>query len=160
MRGDMKMKKSLVLGVVLMVVIMLAVVGCGGSNESSGNSNVSGNEVVDDVEAPVEPEPVIEVVDNATMGEKNALKSAKNYLSFSGFSKTGLITQLEFEGYSNDEAVYAVENVVVDWNEQAVRSAENYLDFSSFSRDGLITQLKFEGYTQEQAEFAVGEVGY
>ena len=47
--------------------------------------------------------------DNATMGERMALASAKNYLRVSAFSKKGLIDQLEFEGYTTEEATYGVE---------------------------------------------------
>lgn len=46
----------------------------------------------------------------ATMGERNALLSAHSYLSFTVFSYTGLIDQLEFEGYTTSEATYAADN--------------------------------------------------
>ena len=45
-----------------------------------------------------------------TISQKNALKSAKSYLSFSAFSYNGLIKQLEYEEYSHEDAVYAVDN--------------------------------------------------
>lgn len=57
----------------------------------------------------------------------------------------GLIKQLEFEGFDNSDATYAVENIGIDWREQAVKMAENYLEYTAFSRSGLIEQLKFEG---------------
>ena len=90
-----------------------------------------------------------------TAGMRNALQSAKNYLSVMPFSYSGLIEQLEFEGYSNKEATYAADNCGADWFEQAVRSAKNYLDIMPFSRSGLIEQLEFEGYTYEQAAYGV-----
>lgn len=98
--------------------------------------------------------------DSATLGEKNALKSALNYLSFMSFSYSGLISQLEFEGYTNEEAEYAADNCGADWNEQAALKAENYLESMSFSREGLIAQLEFEGFTRQQAEYGVKAVGY
>jgi hypothetical protein len=67
-----------------------------------------------------------------------------------------LIEQLEFEGYSHSEAVYAADNCGADWNEQAVKKAKQYLEHSSFSRSGLIDQLEFEGFTHSQAEYAAG----
>lgn len=97
---------------------------------------------------------------NATTEQKNALKTAKSYLDYSSFSYTGLIEQLEFEGYSNESATYAVDNCGADWNEQAAKTAESYMKYSSFSRQGLIDQLLFEGFTQEQAEYGVSAVGY
>ena len=95
-----------------------------------------------------------------TMGEKNALGSARQYLSISAFSYTGLINQLEYEGYSTEEATYAADNCNANWNEQAAKSAKEYLDMSSFSRQELINQLIYEGFTQEQAEYGVTRNGY
>lgn len=94
-----------------------------------------------------------------TAGQKNALASAEQYLDYSAFSKSGLVKQLKFEKFSEKDAVFAVNQLDANWNEQAALSAEQYLDTSSFSRDGLITQLKFEGYTQEQAEYGVKQAG-
>lgn len=95
-----------------------------------------------------------------TMGQRNALKTAANYLSFTAFSFDSLVDQLEFEGFSHDDAVFAVQNCGADWNEQAAKKAESYLDFMSFSREGLIDQLMFEGFSRDQAEYGVSAVGY
>lgn len=94
-------------------------------------------------------------VTTTTAGMRNALQSAKNYLSIMPFSYSGLIEQLEFEGYSTKEATYAADNCGADWYEQAVKSAENYLEIMPFSRSGLIEQLEFDGYTYEQAVYGV-----
>lgn len=96
----------------------------------------------------------------ATMGERNALASARDYLEVMAFSYTGLIEQLEYEGYSHAEAVYGADHCGADWYEQAVRSAAEYLDVMSFSRSGLIEQLEFEGFTHDQAVYGVGQNGY
>lgn len=111
------------------------------------------NAVTDAVSALVE-------ADAATMGEKNALSSAHSYLNVMGFSCSGLIEQLEFEGYTTEEATYAADNCGADWNEQAAIVAESYINTMSFSRNGLIDQLLFEGFTQEQAEYGASAVGY
>ena len=84
---------------------------------------------------------------------------AENYISYTAFSKTSLITQLEFEGFDTADASYAVEQIDVDWRDQAVKMAENYLDYTAFSRSGLIEQLKFEGVSDEFATYAVDQVG-
>lgn len=99
-------------------------------------------------------------INSATISQKNALGSAKNYLSFMPFSHSGLIKQLEYEGYSVEEATFAADNCGADWNEQAALAAENYIDTMSFSRQGLIDQLVYEGFSQEQAEYGVTAVGY
>lgn len=95
----------------------------------------------------------------STVSQKNALKKAKNYISFSAFSRGGLIKQLEFEGFSNEDATYGVDNCKVDWMEQAVKKAKKYLDTSAFSRDGLVHQLEFEDFTAEQAAHGADNSG-
>lgn len=94
-----------------------------------------------------------------TVAQQNAVRKAEEYLNVMPFSKSGLIEQLEFEGFTNEEAVYGVNNVSVDWNEQAVKKAEEYLDIMPFSRSGLIEQLEFEGFTYEQAVYGVEQNG-
>lgn len=121
-------------------------------------------------EAPTESEtisvvstekPTPEITQEAiTLGMKNALSAAKDYLNVMSFSYSGLIEQLEYEKYSHEEAVYGADNCGADWNEQAAKSAQGYIDTMSFSRQELIDQLVYEGFTQEQAEYGVQAVGY
>lgn len=95
-----------------------------------------------------------------TIGQQNALRKAQSYLSHSAFSYSGLIKQLEYEGFSVTDSIYAVDNCGANWNEQAAKKAESYLSHSSFSRSGLISQLEYEGFTLSQAEYGVQAVGY
>ena len=88
--------------------------------------------------------------DNMTTGQRNALRKAEDYLSYSAFSREGLINQLEFEGYEENDIIFAVDNVTVDWNEQCYKKAKSYLQYSAFSKQGLIDQLEFEGFTDAQ----------
>ncbi|RPF20985.1 Ltp family lipoprotein [Myceligenerans xiligouense] len=104
-------------------------------------------------EKPVAEEPA------ETVSQANARESAASYLDYTAFSKSGLVEQLEFEGFSTADAEYAVEQVEVDWMEQAVKAAQNYLDHTSFSRAGLVDQLEFEGFTPEQAAHGADAVG-
>ena len=92
-----------------------------------------------------------------TKGEENALKKAKEYLNYSSFSRSGLISQLEYEKFSTSEATYAVDNCGADWNEQAALKAAEYLEFMAFSEDGLIDQLEYEGFSHSQAVYGVGK---
>ena len=105
-------------------------------------------------------EAATEPTESMTTGQANALKAAKNYLSFSAFSHDGLIQQLEFEKYTTEQATYGADNCGADWFEQAAKSAKNYLSFSSFSKDGLIQQLEFEKFTHEQAVYGAEQNGY
>lgn len=95
---------------------------------------------------------------SATRGEMNALDTAKSYLRVSAFSYSGLIDQLEYEGYSHSEAVYGADHCGADWYDQAAKCAAQYLDVMSFSRQGLIEQLEYEGFTYDQAVHGVDQV--
>jgi hypothetical protein len=110
---------------------------------------------------PPQPEPEEEPAPEPelTVAQEQAIGSAESYLRYSGFSRTGLIDQLEFEGFTSEDAEFAVDYLDVDWKEQAVRVAQGYLDYSHFSRQGLIDQLEFEGFTHKQAEHGANEVG-
>ncbi len=100
-----------------------------------------------------------------TKSQEQAIRSAESYLSFTAFSRKGLIRQLSSsagEGFSKADATYAVDHIKVDWNEQAARSAKSYLAFTSFSRAGLIRQLESsagEGFTHAQAVYGVNKAG-
>lgn len=86
-----------------------------------------------------------------TNGQANAIRTAERYLSLTAFSRTGLIDQLEFEGFSTEDATFAVDSLTVDWPAQAVSKGQDYLDMTGFSCSGLVDQLEFEGFTAEQA---------
>ncbi len=94
-----------------------------------------------------------------TRSEENAIRSAESYLHLMAFSRSGLIEQLEYEGFTSAEATLAVDYLNMDWNEQAWRSAEAYLDLMAFSRSGLIEQLEYEGFTRSQATYGVDRAG-
>lgn len=101
----------------------------------------------------------VETVENKeTREQKNAVRKAEDYLDFTAFSRKGLIEQLEFEGFSTEDATYGVDNITVDWNEQAFKKAEDYLDIMSFSKDGLKQQLEFDGFTTEQINYAIEQL--
>lgn len=115
-----------------------------------------GSETVDPAETEA-PEPAGPTL---TLSQRQAIGQAESYLDYTAFSRSGLIGQLEYEGFSTEDATFAVDNIEVDWNAQAAASAQSYLDYSSFSRSGLIDQLLYEGFTPEQAEYGVTAVGY
>jgi len=94
-----------------------------------------------------------------TVSQWNAIEKAKSYLAYTSFSRTGLIGQLEYEGFSTEEATYGVDQLSVDWLEQAVKKAESYLSYSSFSRTSLIEQLEYEGFSTEEATYGADQNG-
>jgi hypothetical protein len=156
----MKLVLKIAAGVVLGVVLLT--VGCGMLVASSADDvqkelAVHSPSLIED--------PTAEAEDSEYPGEsvaqENARRSAESYLDGpSAFSRSGLIHQLEFEGYSTADATYGVDTVGPDWDEQAAKSAASYLDGPSpFSRSGLIHQLEFEGFTAAQAAYGVNQTG-
>jgi hypothetical protein len=95
-----------------------------------------------------------------TLAQQNAISKAQSYLDFSGFSRAGLIDQLEYEGYSVDDSTFGADNAGADWSAEAAEKAASYLEFSSFSREGLYDQLAYEGFTDAEIQFGLAAVGY
>jgi hypothetical protein len=96
---------------------------------------------------------------NVTVSQSNAVKKAKSYLSYSAFSRSGLIAQLEFEGFSTSDATYGTDAQNANWNDQAAKKGKSYLEMSGYSRSGLIDQLEFEGFTTKEATFGASANG-
>jgi hypothetical protein len=90
-----------------------------------------------------------------TVSQRNAAAKAASYLRSSAFSRTGLIEQLKFEGFSVEDSTFGVDAQNADWNSQAVKKGASYLRSSAFSRTGLIEQLEYEGFTNAESVFGV-----
>ncbi|MBF7997508.1 Ltp family lipoprotein [Rahnella laticis] len=72
-----------------------------------------------------------------TGSQNNAVRSAEQYLSMAGFSRSGLIDQLSSDagdGYEISDATVAVDSLNIDWNQEAVKSAKQYLSIVRESR--------------------------
>jgi hypothetical protein len=97
--------------------------------------------------------------------QKNAVRSANQYLSMQGFSRGGLIKQLSSvfgDGYKVADATVAVDSLNIDWNKEAVRSAKQYLSMQGFSCNGLIQQLSSSAgdkYAVTQATYGARQAG-
>ena len=88
-----------------------------------------------------------------------AAEAAGSYLQYMALSREGLISQLEYDGFSPEEAAAAADNCGADWNEQALRQAKSYLDTMSFTYDELVSQLEYDKFTHEQAVYAADNCG-
>ena len=149
------MKKPIYKRVWFWLIIVFAIIIVGGTSSESDSTDTPNNSPIS--EPSTNTSNNSSGNDGSTFGERMALGSAKNYLKTMGFSKTGLIKQLEFEGYSTSEATYAVNHCGANWKDEAVRVAKNYLKNMSFSRQGLKDQLIFEGFTDLEAEYGVNQ---
>lgn len=145
----------------LVVVLILVSVATGGETNTTQDATTS---TTSSTSAADESDRSAEVAMEGTSSEpeltasqQNALKAAENYLAVMPFSRKGLIQQLSSDagdGYLAADAIFAVDNVEVNWWEQAAKAARDYLDTRPFSRAALIRQLSSDagdGYTKEQA---------
>jgi hypothetical protein len=100
-----------------------------------------------------------------TGAQNNAVRSAKQYLGMTGFSREGLIQQLSSDagdGYEIVDATVAVDSLNIDWDQEAVKSAKQYLGMTGFSCKGLIQQLSSSAgdkYTLSQATYGAKQAG-
>src|SRR5690606_15094392 len=89
--------------------------------------------------------------DDLTSAQRNAVQKAESYLEYSGFSESGLVTQLEFEGFDTADAQFAVTHLSPDWMAQAVKKAESYMQYSAVSETGLVGHEDYDVSITEQA---------
>lgn len=92
-------KRMLVMAFALSASVAFGACG-GGTAEEPTTEAAESTETTEEATTEAEPET------NETMGQKNAVRKAKDYLAFMGFSHSGLIEQLEFEGFTAEQAEY------------------------------------------------------
>lgn len=144
----MKRKSNLIGTVVLLTMLLLS--GCGESQDRTGADHTGKTTEVETTKLED---------DNISIGKRNALESAKDFLTYD-WSYNGLYDQLEYEGYTDEEIKYALDNCEADWKKNAVGMAKSYLGHSSFSYDGLRKQLiEYDKYTEDEAKYGVENCG-
>lgn len=151
------MKKLLIL---ILVLVMITVAGCGGG-DTSPESDTQGNTGQDAVSGEVLDGTPEEIKEDVPKEYQSALKKADAYANGMDMSKAGVYDQLvsEYgEGFSEEAAQYAIDNVEADWNENALQKAILYQDDMAMSpnaiRDQLISEYG-EKFTEEEAQYAL-----
>lgn len=92
---------------------------------------------------------------------KAALDKAEIYSDTMYMSKVGIYKQLisEYgEGFPEEAAQYAIDNIVTDWKRNALEKARIYADEMSMSDSSIYEQLiseHGEGFTKEEAQYAI-----
>jgi hypothetical protein len=107
-----------------------------------------------------------------TYVESQAIGDASDYLHMSAFSKSGLIEQVKYDGFSTTNATLGTTvaarrmarhkgiTVSLFWKREAVKDAKSYEQMGHFSRSGMIQQLEYDGFTQTQAVYGANHAGY
>jgi Host cell surface-exposed lipoprotein len=140
--------------------------GCNADANRSADEAVNATPTVESSVRDTAPTPTEAIVEDTLTGpQRNAVRSAEQYLSMTGFSRDGLIEQLSSDagdGYARSDATIAVDSLGVDWNDNAARSAQEYLSMTGFSCSGLIEQLSSSAgskYTRDQAAYGARQAG-
>jgi len=148
----------------VMMATALSVTACSGEHPSGVGAENAAEAMPDNATAAREVA-ALEEAAKLSGPQKNAVRSAKQYLRIAGFSRDGLIEQLSSsagDGYEISDATAAVDSLDVDWNENAVKTAKQYLSMSGFSCSGLIEQLSSSAgdkYTVSQANYGARQAG-
>ena len=99
--------------------------------------------------------------DSLPIEKRSAIEMAQSYLSTMPFSPSGLYDQLLFEGFSEESSQFAIDHLIVDWDEMCYETAVSYItNVGGFSKKSLIHQLEYDGFTKKQAKKAVKRLGY
>jgi hypothetical protein len=95
------------------------------------------------------------------VSQHSAIQDAESYLQTEpGFSKLGLIQQLEYDKFSPAAARFAVNHITVNWDQQAAADAKNYMQTEGgFSYGSLVQQLEYDKFTPAQAAHGARSVG-
>ena len=98
----------------------------------------------------------------ATTGERNALDKARSLYrsTIVYYSEQGMRDSLvDFYGFTEAEAKYAIAHLDADWQSQADKQAKRYLK-QHIGPEGLVYQLTtFHDYPEDQARKAVEHLG-
>jgi hypothetical protein len=90
------------------IVVVLVI----GGVASVGSPSEQTSSPVKTTDAPTTDAPTTDAPEpSETIGQENARESAQNYLNAMSFSRSGLIDQLLFEGFSQADAEYGVNAV-------------------------------------------------
>ncbi|MEB6087317.1 Ltp family lipoprotein [Enterococcus casseliflavus] len=91
--------------------------------------------------------------------QRRAIARAESFTNLMAFSRARLIQQLEFEGFTHNDAQWAVDQLTIDWNEQALKKANSYHSLMSLPPDNIRRLLAFEDFSEEQIDYAMTNIG-
>ena len=112
------MKRGIITALLLIAIVFLGILVMMGVNRDrieKPQVKQDTIEAVNKIAEVVEPKPKKEetqkVAEKETFSQKQAVRKAESYLDIFGYSSKGLINQLKFEGFTTEEATYAVNKV-------------------------------------------------
>ena len=106
----------------------------------------------------------IDTLDFEIDWQANAVIKAQSYSDTMYLSKKGLYEQLTSasgEKFTADEAQYAIDNVIADFNNNALIKAKSYQESMSMSPAAIkeqLTSASGEKFTQAEADYAINNL--
>jgi len=115
------------------------------NNEGVAEEVISPVEVEMAAEEPKD-EPVEVAVEKKeeTLWQKNSIIKANSYMKRGWFSEQSLTKQLDYEWFSSEDIVYAIDSIAPDRKEHAIIKANSYMKRGWFSEQSLTKQLDYE----------------
>ncbi len=146
------LKRLLIIG--LATAMLLSAAAC--SNKTTVDNPDETAEIPADT---TKTEPRFKIPEDAVLNDtqREAAESAQEHLEV-GISRPKLIKVLTDEGYTEEDAIYAVDIFGIDWMEMARGTAEFYTYYMPFSYQGLIDHLKYMEFTDEEAQYGADQV--
>jgi Host cell surface-exposed lipoprotein len=156
---------------IVVIIVIAAFSSHGGSNTPASSASSPAAPAATITPGPTAPVNTQSPASNTgfTTSQESAIQDAASYLSSEpGFSKSGLIGQIKYDGFSRSLARFAVDAISngevsglsVNWMQQAADDAKNYMQSEGgFSYSGLVQQLEYDGFTASQARYGARSVG-
>ena len=89
-----------------------------------------------------------------------AARRAQDLLTVEPWSRSGLIDRLQQDGFSNMDAVKAVDSLGADWTQQAARYAGDLIGKNFFiSFDEIEASLRLAGFGPEEIAYVMSAAG-
>jgi len=120
----------------------------GGSDSAGPSPVVSAQQVAP---APAAPQ--------LTIKQQQAKQAAEAAIASLPFSQSGLVEFLVYQGHSEEDATYAVEQLKEDWDAQADKAAAEYVATQRYTHNRLQEQLEYAGFRPSEAAHGVRSVG-
>lgn len=140
-------------GVILTAMVATCLTGCGTPEHTAPEEDTPAGTITITTSPATETVPV-----NLADTRDAALRRARSYVSATHMSPVTLYRQLtSYEGFSSDDARYAVQECGADWDDEATEAAASYRQHLGLSDAGIRRQLtsSVEGYTDAQATTAL-----
>lgn len=94
------------------------------------------------------------------LGHKNASKTAKDFTESYPRSRSTTYETLIKKGFSEDEALYAVDDSGINWGEVCHNAGKIQLKYNDYSKKQLADYLLDEDYSKVEIDYALDKLGY